>query len=460
MESQGFQISSIKWEIESNCNLKCKHCFMGDITKNTKQINFTEAINIVNKLVDYGIKNIMFTTMEPLMFENLCELIQYCTSKGITTTVITNGTLLADYSLAERLINSGVLHISISLEGISEQSNDYIRGKGTLKRVMQAIENLKKAQVPGNWVEVGLQISLNKYSAIEAHEIPDFVNLLPIDSLHIGDISISGNAKQYPDLKLSNSEYKIAWEKILEGYRNLKVKNFRMISKSLIPFEIILYNIKNLTDFRPSVLGCSAIKNGYSLLPNGDLTPCVVLMNNCNFKLPVTNIYKFENENQSFNNFKSSIKEYVISNQNEQCMQCYFSSNCFPCPGDIHANKSIDHLTNRCASAEKEINSLMKKIFENSVIYNIAIRENTYFEINSGQFLFRRYYNHNGLTSEHRYDFDISKINLVTELMNSDYLKLSHVVMKYFKDTYEAREFIIPLLYDNYIFIKEENVYA
>lgn len=451
---KNFYVNNIKWEIESDCNLNCRHCFMGNTTRNLQNVTYEDAISIVDKLICFGVKSIVFTTMEPLMFAGICSLIQYCTLKGIVVTLSTNGTLLVDYSLAEKLIHSGVSTISISLEGISEYSNDYIRGKGTLKKVLKAIENLHHAQERGNRIYISIHMSLNKYSALEADEISEYINNLNVNSLHIGSISISGNAKDNVDLQLSEQDYKIAWEKISDGYEKLQNKKFVLISKSMLPLECVLSNIKKKTDYKPLLLNCSVTNNGYSLLPDGTLTPCVVLKANGKFDMPTSNIYNMEKVANKFYEFSTEINEYIsIFKNNNTCKQCHFRINCYPCPGEI--NKSTESLSNRCSNAQKEIESLLDGFLNNPTEYSIAIRPNVLYMIEGGVVIFKRNYQYNGFTSEKRFEFDYNYNNLVKRLFQEDSVKLECLLETHNQNNKELPGILLDLLYYNFIFIKE-----
>lgn len=70
----------------------------------------------------------------------------------MSVAIVTNGILLDDMELSRKLVESGVDEVFVSIEGITAASNDFIRGKGTLARVIRGLSNLERCTREGkNW---------------------------------------------------------------------------------------------------------------------------------------------------------------------------------------------------------------------------------------------------------------------------------------------------------------------
>ncbi len=76
--------------------MSCKYCFatFQDFKVN-KQLTLEESKLIVDKLHAYGIEKITFAGGEPMLYKELNNLIWYTKSLGITTSIITNGSLVS-----------------------------------------------------------------------------------------------------------------------------------------------------------------------------------------------------------------------------------------------------------------------------------------------------------------------------------------------------------------------------
>ena len=90
------KISYLTFECSTRCNMDCKFCF-SDWRKQTKAIDTAKAKAIIAKLKSYGLKAINFTGGEPLLREDIVELLSYSNSLGLTVIISTNGILLKKY---------------------------------------------------------------------------------------------------------------------------------------------------------------------------------------------------------------------------------------------------------------------------------------------------------------------------------------------------------------------------
>lgn len=130
--------SFIYIEVTNSCNLKCKSC---NIWKyKTKDISTKKIKRIIKDLRKWlGPFHLSFSGGEPLLREDIAELVKLSSKLGIMTNLITNGTLL-DKEMTKKLSDSNLNLLTISLDGTKETIHDYIRGvKGTYRKVMKNI---------------------------------------------------------------------------------------------------------------------------------------------------------------------------------------------------------------------------------------------------------------------------------------------------------------------------------
>lgn len=84
---------------------------------------------------------------EPFLRDDFLDILSYAHSRGITTCVSTNGTVLSE-PLVDELLRMGPVYLQVSLDGACAETNDVIRGKGTFARVLAAIELLSTRGYP------------------------------------------------------------------------------------------------------------------------------------------------------------------------------------------------------------------------------------------------------------------------------------------------------------------------
>ncbi|MBU1912275.1 MAG: radical SAM protein [Candidatus Omnitrophica bacterium] len=131
--------------ISEKCNLKCKTCYFWKYGLDDK-LTIEECKDFILSLKD--IAKIPFEINlgggEPLLNKWILELVRYCVEQGLQPAISTNATLI-DEEMAKKISDAGLHRLGISLEGINEETHDFLTGtKGAYSRLMKAIEYLKK----------------------------------------------------------------------------------------------------------------------------------------------------------------------------------------------------------------------------------------------------------------------------------------------------------------------------
>jgi MoaA/NifB/PqqE/SkfB family radical SAM enzyme len=121
------------------CNLKCYGCYAGNYTKE-EDLPFEEFDRIVKEGKDLGIFLYIVSGGEPFVWDGLMDIFEK--HNDCVFQVYTNGTLL-DEPTCERLVDLGNVWPCISVEGF-EKETDKRRGKGTFKKITQAMESLNR----------------------------------------------------------------------------------------------------------------------------------------------------------------------------------------------------------------------------------------------------------------------------------------------------------------------------
>jgi mycofactocin radical SAM maturase len=137
---------NVTWEITLKCNLHCVHCLSdaGAVAKD--ELNTSECMKLIDELSGLRVFQVNIGGGEPFIREDFIDLLEYSHKKGIVTCVSTNGTLI-DASVALRLSKMEMLYLQVSLDGVDEATNDRIRGKGSYRKIINAIETLTSNKV-------------------------------------------------------------------------------------------------------------------------------------------------------------------------------------------------------------------------------------------------------------------------------------------------------------------------
>ena len=116
------------WNITARCNLSCDHCYLsaGRLRTGDRELTSPEAFTLLDDLSNLGIPLLIISGGEPLMRDDVWELLTYAQKKRITTALSSNGTLI-NREIADRLKASGVGYVGISLDSADRKTHERFR---------------------------------------------------------------------------------------------------------------------------------------------------------------------------------------------------------------------------------------------------------------------------------------------------------------------------------------------
>ncbi len=138
---------NVTWEMTFKCNLKCVHCLSDSGTPNKEEFDRDDCFRLIDQLTDLKVFQVNIGGGEPFIRDDFMDILSYAHKKGLVTCVSTNGTFI-DTDIAQRLARLKMLYLQVSLDGVNAEVNDRIRGKGTYKRILEAISCLASNKVP------------------------------------------------------------------------------------------------------------------------------------------------------------------------------------------------------------------------------------------------------------------------------------------------------------------------
>lgn len=119
------------------CNLRCDHCFMKSGFRLKEELPSTEWIRILTEFHDAGGECVTFSGGEPLMNNDFAGIVKHANKIGLNVTVLSNG-ILWSQDMIENL-SPYITEIQISIDGVDEESNSIVRGKGFFEKVTETI---------------------------------------------------------------------------------------------------------------------------------------------------------------------------------------------------------------------------------------------------------------------------------------------------------------------------------
>lgn len=163
------EINYARISITDYCNLMCQYCRSEDDDVTIKQIGFRKIKNIIDVLDRLKFNKIRFTGGEPLLSENIVELVEYANNKKSITDIglTTNAVLLDKY--AQLLVENGLKRVNISLDTLDREKFKSITKTDLISKVFDGINAAKK---------VGMIVKINVVllDGVNDDEIQDFLD--------------------------------------------------------------------------------------------------------------------------------------------------------------------------------------------------------------------------------------------------------------------------------------------
>jgi radical SAM protein with 4Fe4S-binding SPASM domain len=137
------------WEMTAACNLHCIHCHASGGRPAADELTTDEGKQLMDQLAEVREFRMMaFTGGEPLVRDDLFELLAYARALGFSNTLATNATLIDD-ATARELRRCGVAIGAVSLDGADAATHDRVRNQpGAFEAALRGIEALRRAGIP------------------------------------------------------------------------------------------------------------------------------------------------------------------------------------------------------------------------------------------------------------------------------------------------------------------------
>ena len=188
----------VVWNTTKRCNLYCEHCYAAANTEGApNELSTAEGKALIDDLAAFGVPVLLFSGGEPLVREDLTELISYAADNGVRPVLSTNGTLLTP-ELARELKAAGLKYAGISVDGLPER-NDQIRGQeGAFDAAVRGIEACLDAGL-----KTGLRYTITEHNVDDLVGVVDLLTDIGVDRFCFYHLDYGGRGADISDIDLS-----------------------------------------------------------------------------------------------------------------------------------------------------------------------------------------------------------------------------------------------------------------
>ena len=254
------------------CNLSCFYCYAEDILnkKDVEEFSLESLKDIIDQAYDAGCRWINILGGEPLLRNDIEELIDYIHQKGMFIEMTTNGYFIKKRISALKKVD----HLAISLDG-NKETNDRARGENSFEKIIAGIEC---AVENGLKVRVHATLSKRTMAPESLKFLSDFCNRLNV-SLNYSENGLPGIEEMDPDFLLSEDETLSFYK----SYKGLKKSGHPIISSEVavdyvekwpLPGRTTIFK-KDLKDVpKDSYYPCQLGRNQCFISADGNVYPC------------------------------------------------------------------------------------------------------------------------------------------------------------------------------------------
>jgi Fe-coproporphyrin III synthase len=198
------------------CNLSCIHCYSD--SKNldySGELSTDEAKSFIEDLATFGSPVILFSGGEPLMRQDLMELVDFAVEKGMRAVISTNGTLITK-SWAKQMKLRNLSYVGVSLDGLMKTHDSFRRSPKAFERAMEGVNHCME-----EGIKVGLRFTINKMNMTEIPGIFDLVESNKIPRICFYHLVTTGRGEDISDLLLSDKETRDVLDLLMERTKRL-----------------------------------------------------------------------------------------------------------------------------------------------------------------------------------------------------------------------------------------------
>lgn len=184
--------NSTCWNITGKCNDNCLFCYRD---KGEEELDFKSRLEVIEKIAASGIRKLTFAGGEPLLVQEIQELILYARQKGLYVSLTTNGILLDHVMLDFCLENLDWL--TLPLDGADENTQrNMTRKPGHEKRVFEILEAVKKWE--GRRCKIKINTVVSHVNEEHMGALADFISKNPVDRWKLFQfVPLRGNARRH-----------------------------------------------------------------------------------------------------------------------------------------------------------------------------------------------------------------------------------------------------------------------
>ncbi|MGI6252410.1 MAG: radical SAM protein [Aminivibrio sp.] len=258
----------ISWNTTTKCNLFCRHCYResGPDADRSGELTEKEGRELIASIKRAGFRLLIFSGGEPLMREDIFDLVAAARDEGLLPAMGSNGTLITP-EVAQRLADCGLRGIAISVDSMDREYHDAFRGvKGAFDRAGEGIQNALAAGL-----RVQINLTLTDRNLDQFGPMVNFYEGLGVHAIHPFFLVPTGRALSMAEEELKSGAYFSMIRAVLEKQAETGLELKPTCAPQFMPMAAEMGIPQRFTR------GCLAGISYCCVLPGGDVHLCPYL---------------------------------------------------------------------------------------------------------------------------------------------------------------------------------------
>ncbi len=263
-----YQPITCVWEVTMGCNMRCGHCGSSCAKPLEGELTTEEALALCDQIANLGLKWVTLSGGEPLIRQDIAQIVKRLSSQGVFVNMITNG-LLLDRAMAETLKENGIATLAISIDGTRE-IHDEIRKKGAFDSARESFQYMTELGIKS-----GVVTTITNKNIDILGELKEELIRMGVKTWQVQIGLPMGNLKEKPD-------WLLAPERVTDiidfCYETAKEGRIKIYPADCIGYytkkELEVKKISYETDMVSLWDGCNAGIRGFGILHDGRILGC------------------------------------------------------------------------------------------------------------------------------------------------------------------------------------------
>ena len=212
--------SLVSWNITRQCNLFCRHCYReAAAERDPRELSTEEGQGLISEISKAGFRILVLSGGEPLLREDIYQLIRHGSSLGLRVVVGSNGTLINE-DVARRLKEAGVSRVGISLDSREAKFHNQLRCSPTAWQ--EAVAGMAACRAMG--LDFQLHTTVTEHNRAEVLGVTDVAIELGAKAHHVFFLVPAGRAADMEKDSLRATEYEQLLGQLMRKQQEVQIE--------------------------------------------------------------------------------------------------------------------------------------------------------------------------------------------------------------------------------------------